>query len=188
MDPAAVYVSAKIGLAELVLSGATTVADHLYLYPNGARIDDEIAAAKELGLALPSQARLDERRRKRRRPAAGSSRRARGRDPRRLAARDRDLPRSGAAFDAAHRLGTVLSVQRQRHADARKRAPRAQPSRRAPAHASGRNLRQGSLLRREVRHAPARLCGVRRMAGRGRVVRAYGPRLAGRHREDGAPL
>lgn len=50
MDPEAVYVSAKIGLAELVLSGATTVADHLYMYPNGTRIDDEIAAAQELGV------------------------------------------------------------------------------------------------------------------------------------------
>ncbi len=50
MDPEAVYVSAKVGLAELLLSGATTVADHLYMYPNGARIDDEIAAARELGV------------------------------------------------------------------------------------------------------------------------------------------
>lgn len=50
MDPEAVYVSAKVGLAELLLSGATTVADHLYLFPNGARLDDEIAAAQELGV------------------------------------------------------------------------------------------------------------------------------------------
>lgn len=50
MHGEAVYVSAKLGLAELLLSGATTVADHLYMYPNGARIDDEIAAARELGL------------------------------------------------------------------------------------------------------------------------------------------
>ncbi|WP_273455133.1 8-oxoguanine deaminase [Nevskia ramosa] len=50
MDPEAVYVSAKVGLAELLLSGATTVADHLYMYPNGTRIDDEIAAAQELGV------------------------------------------------------------------------------------------------------------------------------------------
>lgn len=50
MDAEAVYVSAKLGLAELLLSGATTVADHLYMYPNGARIDDEIAAAQELGV------------------------------------------------------------------------------------------------------------------------------------------
>ena len=50
MDPESVYVSAMIGLAELVMSGATTVADHLYMYPNGSRIDDEIAAARELGV------------------------------------------------------------------------------------------------------------------------------------------
>jgi len=50
MDAEAVYLSAKTGLAELMLSGATTVADHLYLFPNGSRLDDEIAAARELGL------------------------------------------------------------------------------------------------------------------------------------------
>ncbi len=46
----AVYVSALIALSELVLSGCTTVADHLYLYPNNSRIDDEIRAAQELGV------------------------------------------------------------------------------------------------------------------------------------------
>lgn len=50
MDPEAVYVSAKVGLCELLLSGATTVADHLYMFPNGARLDDAIAAARELGV------------------------------------------------------------------------------------------------------------------------------------------
>jgi cytosine/adenosine deaminase-related metal-dependent hydrolase len=50
MTPEAVYVSATIGLSELVLSGCTTVADHLYLYPNGSKIDDEIRAAQEVGV------------------------------------------------------------------------------------------------------------------------------------------
>ena len=50
MNPEAVRVSAKVGLAELMLSGATTVADHLYMFPNGARLDDEIAAARDLGV------------------------------------------------------------------------------------------------------------------------------------------
>jgi 8-oxoguanine deaminase len=50
LDPEAVYVSAKTALAELILSGATTVADHLYLFPNGARLDDEIQAAREMGV------------------------------------------------------------------------------------------------------------------------------------------
>jgi cytosine/adenosine deaminase-related metal-dependent hydrolase len=50
MTPAAVYTSARLGLAELVLSGCTTVADHLYLFPNGSKIDDEIQAAQEVGV------------------------------------------------------------------------------------------------------------------------------------------
>ncbi len=50
LTPEAVYVSAKLGLAELMLSGCTTSSDHLYLYPNGSRIDDEIQAADELGV------------------------------------------------------------------------------------------------------------------------------------------
>ena len=50
LTPEAVYVSAKVGLAELMLSGCTTASDHLYIYPNGARIDDEIQAAQELGI------------------------------------------------------------------------------------------------------------------------------------------
>lgn len=50
MDAEAVYISAKLGLVELILSGATTVADHLYLFPNDAKLDDEIRAAQELGV------------------------------------------------------------------------------------------------------------------------------------------
>jgi cytosine/adenosine deaminase-related metal-dependent hydrolase len=50
MDAEAVYLSARLGLCELLLSGATTVADHLYMFPNGARLDDEIRAAAELGV------------------------------------------------------------------------------------------------------------------------------------------
>jgi cytosine/adenosine deaminase-related metal-dependent hydrolase len=50
LTPEAVYVSAKVGLAELMLSGCTTSSDHLYIYPNGARVDDEIQAAVELGI------------------------------------------------------------------------------------------------------------------------------------------
>ncbi len=48
--PDEMFTSAQIGLAELALSGCTLSSDHLYLYPNGARLDDTIAAAAELGL------------------------------------------------------------------------------------------------------------------------------------------
>jgi cytosine/adenosine deaminase-related metal-dependent hydrolase len=46
----AVCVSALVALSELILSGCTTAADHLYLYPNSSRIDDEIRAARQLGM------------------------------------------------------------------------------------------------------------------------------------------
>jgi cytosine/adenosine deaminase-related metal-dependent hydrolase len=46
----AVYTSALVGLAELMLSGCTTASDHLYIYPNDCRIDDEIRAAREIGV------------------------------------------------------------------------------------------------------------------------------------------
>ncbi len=48
--PEEMFTSAQIGLAELALSGCTMTSDHLYLFPNGARLDDTIAAAAEVGL------------------------------------------------------------------------------------------------------------------------------------------
>src|SRR5581483_7435850 len=50
LTPEGVYTSALVGLAELMLSGCTTAADHLYLVPNGSAHDDEIRAARELGI------------------------------------------------------------------------------------------------------------------------------------------
>lgn len=50
MGPDHIHVSALVGLAELALSGCTTTSDHLYLFPNGARLDDEIRAAHAIGL------------------------------------------------------------------------------------------------------------------------------------------
>ncbi len=48
--PEEMRISAMIGLSELALSGCTLSSDHLYLYPNGSRLDDTIEAAGEVGL------------------------------------------------------------------------------------------------------------------------------------------
>jgi cytosine/adenosine deaminase-related metal-dependent hydrolase len=52
MTPEDIFVSTQTALAELALSGCTTASDHLYLFPNGSRLDDEIAAAQQIGLRL----------------------------------------------------------------------------------------------------------------------------------------
>jgi 8-oxoguanine deaminase len=52
LRPEDIYLSTQTALTELALSGCTTAADHLYLFPNGSRLDDEIAAAREVGLRL----------------------------------------------------------------------------------------------------------------------------------------
>jgi 8-oxoguanine deaminase len=50
MDDEAVYVSTLTAMAELILSGCTTSSDHLYLYPNGATLDAQARAAREIGM------------------------------------------------------------------------------------------------------------------------------------------
>jgi cytosine/adenosine deaminase-related metal-dependent hydrolase len=50
LTPDMLHASALTGMAELLLSGCTTTSDHLYLYPNGSRLDDTIRAAAEIGI------------------------------------------------------------------------------------------------------------------------------------------
>jgi len=52
MTPGDIYISTQTALAELALSGCTTASDHLYIFPNGTRLDDEIQAASEIGVRL----------------------------------------------------------------------------------------------------------------------------------------
>ncbi len=50
MTPDHVRAATTIGLAELALSGCTTAFDHHYLWPGGARVDDQVEGASPVGV------------------------------------------------------------------------------------------------------------------------------------------
>ncbi|WP_321908689.1 MULTISPECIES: 8-oxoguanine deaminase [unclassified Paraburkholderia] len=50
LTPEMIEVSTLTAMSELLLSGCTTSSDHLYIYPNGSRLDDSIRAAQRIGM------------------------------------------------------------------------------------------------------------------------------------------
>jgi cytosine/adenosine deaminase-related metal-dependent hydrolase len=50
LTPEMARVSTQTAMAELLLSGCTTSSDHLYLFPNGVRLDDSLEGAAEIGM------------------------------------------------------------------------------------------------------------------------------------------
>jgi 8-oxoguanine deaminase len=50
MTPEMLGVSTLTAMAELMLSGCTTSSDHLYLFPNGCRLEDTLQSAAEIGM------------------------------------------------------------------------------------------------------------------------------------------
>ena len=50
LTPEMVQVSTQVAMAELLMSGCTTSSDHLYIFPNGVRLDDSIEAAAGIGM------------------------------------------------------------------------------------------------------------------------------------------
>ncbi|WP_421950837.1 8-oxoguanine deaminase [Pelagibacterium sp.] len=50
LTPEMIRVSTQTAMAELILSGCTTSSDHLYIFPNGCRLDHSIEGAREVGM------------------------------------------------------------------------------------------------------------------------------------------
>ncbi|RRX07955.1 8-oxoguanine deaminase [Pandoraea apista] len=50
LTPEMIRISTQTAMAELLLSGCTTSSDHLYIYPNGCKLDHSIEAAAEIGM------------------------------------------------------------------------------------------------------------------------------------------
>ena len=112
MTPEDIFASTQTALAELALSGCTTASDHLYLFPNGSRLDDEIDGGARSGIAPARGARLDEPGRIQGRAATGFGGRERGIDPR--------ATRSGSSSDITiqSRVRTCKSCWRHAHRSA----------------------------------------------------------------------
>ena len=50
LTPEMVRVSTQTAMAELLLSGCTTSSDHLYIYPDGVRLEDSLEGAEQIGM------------------------------------------------------------------------------------------------------------------------------------------
>lgn len=50
LTPEMIRVSTCTAMTELLWSGCTTTSDHLYLFPNGSRLEDQIEAATQMGM------------------------------------------------------------------------------------------------------------------------------------------
>ena len=175
LTPEAVRMSTLVGLAELALSGCTTSSDHLYLYPNGCRLDDAIEAAAEIGLrfhATRGSMSLGESRGGLPPDSCVEDEAFILRDSQRLVEQYHD-PSPGALLRIALAPCSPFSVTSDLM---RETATLARSLGVLPSHPPRRDARRGALLPRDRRPQAGRLHGVARLAGTGHVVRALGPR------------
>ena len=181
------YAAARTGLAELALSGCTTVFDHHYVFPRGGRAGcsrPRCRAARELGVRIVASRGSMDLGESRRRAAARRARRG----PRRRARRrpsgwpgsptaPRWRSRSRRARRSPSRGGLMRGVGGARAA-----------ARAAAAHAPRGDGRGGGVLPRALRLHAGRVPRAARLARRGRLVRALRPPLrSGRRARSAAP-
>ena len=178
IDAEAEYAAARTGLAELALSGCTTVFDHHYVFPRGRDGPDRGrgAGGARARRAHRRLARLDGPRRLRRRPAARRARRGARRRARRDRAARRRAARAGPGRARADRRRAVLAVLGHGPADGGVGRARP-PPRPAAAHAPRRDARGGGVLPRALRLPPGRVPRAARLARGRRLVRALRPPL-----------
>ena len=173
IDEESVYAAARTGLAELALSGCTTVFDHHYVFPRGTSglIEAEVRAARELGVRIvASRGSMD----------LGES--DGGLPPDALveelddvlAETERLAGAPGRRRLGADRGRAVLAVLGDGAADARVGGARA-AARHEAAHASRRDGRGGRVLPRALRLPAGRVPARARLDRLGRVVRALRP-------------
>ena len=114
MTPEHIFASTQTALAELALSGCTTASDHLYLFPNGSRLDDEIEGAREMGVRLHASRgsmSLGESKGGLPPDSVVDSGRC---DPERFSETHRAIPRSQARGRRPNCAGALLALQRNR--------------------------------------------------------------------------
>ncbi len=138
MKPEDIRISTQTALAELALSGCTTASDHLYLFPNGSRLDDEILAARQVGLRLHASRgsmSLGESKGGLPPDSVVEEEDAILKDSQRLIETYHDAK---AGFDDPNRAGALFTLQCQRRSDAPERDPGAAVWR-ASTHPPGRD-------------------------------------------------
>ena len=171
----AVYAAARTGLAELALSGCTTVFDHHYVFPRGGERPDRGArcarrASSACGI-VASRGSMDLGE-SRRRPAAGLARRG----ARRRARRHRAARGAPGRRPRADRRRAVLAVLGHRRADARVGGARAAARARCCTRTSPRPSRRRRTAASSTAARPSSTSSAR-LARRRRLVRALRPPL-----------